>query len=183
MRTAIVLFNRDLRVHDHAALRAGAEYDAVLPLFVIDPAINPPRNRMAFLVDCLRDLDLSLTRLGAPLVIRRGRPADVIAELRRTHAITAVLASADYTPIARRREDALEPTTFSGVALVAPGEVTPTSGDHYKVFTSYWHRWRERAAARPVLAAPSALRGVTGISSEALPTLSPSAPASVITRR
>ena len=61
MRCVIVLFNRDVRVHDHPALHeAVAQADTVLPLFVIDDGIlartaGSP-NRLSFLLDGLREL-------------------------------------------------------------------------------------------------------------------------------
>ena len=40
MRTAIVLFTRDLRVHDNRALAVAArEAERIVPLFVFDEAI------------------------------------------------------------------------------------------------------------------------------------------------
>ena len=77
------MLTRDLRVHDNPVLSsAAAAADTVVPLFVLDDAIlrsgfNRP-NRAAFLVDCLRDLDASLTDRGAGLVVRRG---DWVAEV------------------------------------------------------------------------------------------------------
>lgn len=165
--TTIVLFNRDLRVHDHPALRAANARGAVIPLFVFDPSIDAPASRMAFLADALRDLDASLTRLGAPLIVRRGNPTDVVREF----DADAVYASADFSPIATRREDALRPTTFPGVACVEPGAVLPSGGaDFFTVFTPYWRRWAEHAGARPVVQAPRALQGVPGLRSEPIPT-------------
>ncbi len=46
METAIVLFTRDLRLHDNPALHlACRQARQVLPLFVADPAIPAPPNR------------------------------------------------------------------------------------------------------------------------------------------
>ena len=61
MRVGIVLFTRDLRVHDNPALHAACEEcERVVPLFVLDDAVlatfGAP-NRVAFLLDSLRDLD------------------------------------------------------------------------------------------------------------------------------
>jgi deoxyribodipyrimidine photolyase len=60
---AIVLFTRDLRVHDHAALAAATtEYEQVVPLFVLDEALlrdaGTP-NRISFLLESLRSLRTS----------------------------------------------------------------------------------------------------------------------------
>ena len=57
MSTAIVLYTRDLRVHDHAALTAATtEHEQVVPMFVLDEtllrAAGTP-NRMSFLLDSL----------------------------------------------------------------------------------------------------------------------------------
>ena len=75
--TAVVLFTRDLRVHDHPVLAAACRNHAtVVPLFVIDerilaaPTASP--NRAAFLVEALADLRSSLRALGGDLMIRRG---------------------------------------------------------------------------------------------------------------
>jgi deoxyribodipyrimidine photo-lyase len=73
MDTAVVLFTRDLRVHDNRALAATCRTARhVVPTFVLNPAVpsNPRRSR--FLADCLADLRASLRRLGGDLVVRRG---------------------------------------------------------------------------------------------------------------
>src|SRR4029079_3385575 len=77
VRTVVVLFNRDLRVHDHPALaQAAREAERVVPLFVLDEGILgggfAAPNRLAFLLDSLADLDSSLRKLGARPVVRRG---------------------------------------------------------------------------------------------------------------
>lgn len=78
MRTAVVLFTRDLRVHDHPALaEAASQAESVVPLFVFDERIAPGPNRVRFLLDSLADLKRSLDGLGGTLVLRRG---DVVAE-------------------------------------------------------------------------------------------------------
>ena len=46
MDTAVVVFTRDLRLHDNPALHlACARARQVVPLFVLDPAIPAPPNR------------------------------------------------------------------------------------------------------------------------------------------
>jgi len=60
VRTAIVLFTRDLRVHDNLAFSTAAhEAERIVPLFVFDDAILGSAfgrpNRVAFLLDALGD--------------------------------------------------------------------------------------------------------------------------------
>jgi deoxyribodipyrimidine photo-lyase len=57
METAIVVFTRDLRLHDNPALHlACSRARQVVPLFVEDPAIPAPPNRARFLAESLADL-------------------------------------------------------------------------------------------------------------------------------
>ncbi|HEX4817776.1 MAG TPA: deoxyribodipyrimidine photo-lyase [Nonomuraea sp.] len=160
METVIVLFNRDLRVHDHPALAAACERArAVIPLFVLDETI-PSGRRRDFLLECLADLRTSLRARRGELIVRHG---DVVAEtgrLARRSGAEAIFASADVTSLARRREDRLarEPIAylrFPGVTVVPPGALLPAGGgDHYRVFTPYWRAW-SRHRHRPLLAPPS----------------------------
>ncbi len=74
---ALVLFTRDLRVHDHPALAEACRLaEDVVPLFVLDPGLSGASpNRTRFLVECLVDLDRNLRRRGSGLFVRRGDPA------------------------------------------------------------------------------------------------------------
>jgi len=69
MSIAVVLFTRDLRVHDNPALAAASErFEEVVPLFVLDDRLLGSANRTAFLLEALGDLRKSL---GGELVVRR----------------------------------------------------------------------------------------------------------------
>jgi deoxyribodipyrimidine photo-lyase len=167
MRTAVVLLTRDLRVHDNASLAAACrEADRVVPLFVIDEAILGAGfavpNRAEFLAASLADLDASLRRRGSWLVVRRG---DVVRETMRV----ADQAGADVVHLLRdasrhavRRQEALaracaaarrELRLSPGVTAVPLGELTPRTGDHYRVYSPFWRAW-SRHLDRPAAPAP-----------------------------
>jgi deoxyribodipyrimidine photo-lyase len=151
-----VLFTRDLRVHDHPALaKATAVAERVVPLFVLDEALlggdfaGP--NRLGFLLESLRDLDASLRALGGALVVRRGDTVREVLAVARSVGARAVFASADVSAYARRRERRLVAACaeagvalerWPGVTIVGAGDLTPGRGDHFRVFTPYWTRWR-----------------------------------------
>lgn len=84
-RTAVVLFTRDLRVHDHPALAAACSaFDRVVPLYVLDPALQElSANRTRFLHQSLADLREALRERGGDLVVRRGDPAAETMKLAR----------------------------------------------------------------------------------------------------
>jgi deoxyribodipyrimidine photo-lyase len=183
MRTAVVLFTRDLRVRDHPALAAAtAEAEQVVPLFVLDPDLRAhfgAPNRLAFLVDALRDLDSSLHERGGALVVRQG---DVVAETMRVASVAradAVFASEDVSAYAQARERRLRVACDAarlalrvspGVTIVPPGEVAPAGSDHYRVFTPYWSRWRSAPRRRP-LAAPERVSLPASVNRGRLPAL------------
>lgn len=171
MSTHLVLFNRDLRVHDHPALHAAASSGGmVVPLFVLDESIlaSPfaAPNRLAFLLDSLVALRGSLRALGSDLFVRRGDPGQVLAEVLRQSGATTVYLSDDVSAFAAQRQHALAHVAADrGVqvvrhppnVVVAPGDIRPAGGDHFKVFTPYWRRWLETPARSPV-ALPGSLR-------------------------
>ena len=173
-RTAVVLYTRDLRVHDHPGLvEAARSSEYVIPLFVLDDDLldRSGPNRIAFLVDALGDLRESLRERGADLVIRRGNPVAETLRLCRDVGAETVFVGEDVSPYARRREHRLAAACQSaGIELRVEGGMTvaqlaaivPDGGDHYRVFTPYWRRWRE-APRRGPLSAPTQLRLPSGV--------------------
>lgn len=176
IQTALVLFNRDLRVHDNPALAAAANAERTVPLFVFDERLLRSRfaapNRVAFMLEALVDLDDWLRKAGGRLFLRQG---DVVREaiaVARECAATQLHVSADWSAYARSREERLaracaeeriEFTTHPGVTVVPPGAVAPMGGDHFKVFSPYHRAWsqlpqRELAAAPRKLTVPPKLQ-------------------------
>ncbi len=167
MGVAVVLFTRDLRVHDQPALfAAAAAAERVVPLFVEDDGILRTRygraaGRRAFLEQALADLDGSLRAAGGGLVVRRG---DVVAETVRVARDTgadSVYVSADVGAYARGREARLareiDLRLVNGHFVVAPGDVAPAGGDHYQVFSAYHRAWQQARVGDP-LSPPARLR-------------------------
>ena len=171
MSGALVLFTRDLRVNDHPALAAAVrEHEHVLPAFVLDEKLLATSagapNRLSFLLDCLRDLGESLTARGAALTVRRGDVATQAIELVRELGLSAIHMSRDTGPYARARLEQLtamcageriELRLFGGITAVPPGAITPSGGDHYRVFTPYWRVWSGLPRMAPE-AAPARIR-------------------------
>ena len=148
-----------------------------MPLFVFDDRLLGSRfaapNRVAFMLEALRDLDERLRRMGARLFVRRGDPVREAIAVARECGAAQLHVSADWSAYARGREERLaraceeERVKFvlhQGVTVVPPGAVTPTGGDHFKVFGPY-HRawsglpWREQHGAPRKLKPPSKLKG------------------------
>ena len=169
--TALLWLRRDLRLHDHPALRAALDDGhAVVPVFCLDPRLLGGRHasgpRTQFLLECLADLGESLRRRGSALVVRHGLPEHVLPELAGKLDARHVYWTADVSPLAtardqtvRRELEALgaEVRVLPGLfALDHPGALLTLAGDPYRVFTPFYRGWLKHGR-RDVIPAPSSL--------------------------
>jgi deoxyribodipyrimidine photo-lyase len=178
MSTVVVLFTRDLRVHDNPALHDAADTaKRVVPLFVADPAIHSSPRRQRFLVESLSDLRESLRHRGSDLVVREGDPVTEAVKVARDTGAVGITMAADASRHAARRERRLseacqdERLSFHrlhSISLVPPHALRPAGGDHYKVFTPYWRAW-QHIPHRRELPPPRRLRLPDGVSPGPLP--------------
>ena len=109
MSTAIWWVRRDLRLADNQALSAAlSTAEQVLPVFVLDERLLHSRfvgeKRTAFLFDGLRSLDADLRSRGSRLLVRRGDPPAVLAQLCQEVGAAAVFAQRESSPFAVRRD-------------------------------------------------------------------------------
>ena len=149
---AIAWFRRDLRLDDNpalaAALAAAAPAGQVVPLFVRDPAIlasgRVGRHRAGRLDAAIAALDLELRARGGRLVVRTGRPDEVLPALARETGAREVHASRDCTPYARRRDGAVAAALGPGVPLrLHAGTllVEPEALGERRVFSPFHRAW------------------------------------------
>jgi deoxyribodipyrimidine photo-lyase len=185
--TAILWLRRDLRLHDHPALRAALDgADRAVPVFCFDDGLLAGRHasgpRAQFLLECLADLDAGLRKRGSRLFVRRGAPHRELPALARELGARTLHFSADVGPFAGRREEQVKRALeFDGVEAVAhPGlfavdhlaPIRTGAGDPYTVFTPFHRRWLAEPR-RPVLQAPRSLAApATKADAGRLPTLS-----------
>jgi deoxyribodipyrimidine photo-lyase len=154
--TAIVWFRRDLRVHDQPTfLEAASRAQRSLAVFVLDPRLLEPSGtaRRTFLYRSLRDLDESL---GGRLLVVKGDPAEAIPKLAGAVGAASVHVAADFGPYGRERDEAVE-KALDGVELVrtgspyavAPGRITKSDGEPYKVYTPFSRVWAQHGWRAP----------------------------------
>jgi deoxyribodipyrimidine photo-lyase len=165
-------FRRDLRLADHPAWVEAAGRIAVVPLFVLDPALLGPAGapRTAFLYRCLRALDESM---DGRLVVRTGDPVEVVPEVAREADAADVFVSADFGPYGRRRDQAVaralraDGRRLTGVGspyAVDPGRVRKQDGTPFRVFSPFYRAWRGHGWAPPS-PAPAEIGWVRGLRS------------------
>ena len=170
--TSIAWLRRDLRLDDNPALMAAlADDDEVLPLFVRDPgladAAGGDSRRMARLDAALVDLDSRLRGVGGRLIIRHGRPEEILPSVMREVGAKQVHAARDVTPYAIRRDAAVG----RAVPLILhPGllVVEPDAIGQRRVFAAFHRRWMG-AETRTPIHAPHRIRVPTKFASAPLP--------------
>ncbi|MEN9803629.1 MAG: hypothetical protein RIS41_476 [Actinomycetota bacterium] len=154
-------FRRDLRLTDNPALaQALADFDEVVPLFVVDPNLfdRSGAPRLAFMCDTLNALDEAM---GRALVYRYGDPVDVLPTFVKECEASAVFMAADFAPYGRRRDRAVSDrlaaagcrlVTVGSPYAVEPGSVFKDDGTPYAVFTPFSRRWLAHGWSTPIAA-------------------------------
>ena len=102
MRTTLVWFKTDLRLHDNETLiRAIENSDQIVPVYCIDDAhfTQTPfgfrKNgtfRAKFILETLKELDVALRSLNSGLVVVRGNPAEELYKLAKNYKATKIYA-------------------------------------------------------------------------------------------
>ncbi len=173
--TSIWWIRRDLRLTDNPALHSALEVGDIIPVFIIDPAFSTqsPRRR-SFLYKGLSSLDKNLQTRGSYLVIRTGKPVDVLRQLlQETHA-TAIFTEEDYTPYARKRDSQIASQLplqlILGQTVHHPEFVKKADGKPYTIYTPYSKVWKSLLIEIKLIPAPKNISTPKNIFSEPLPT-------------
>lgn len=181
MRTAVWWIRRDLRLTDNQALAAALQAaEHVIPLFIVDPFLEKSdyvgEKRRAFLWAGLQRLDADLRERDSRLVVRYGRPKEVLAALLEESEADAIYAEEDFTSYARHRDSQIAKSLplhlEAGIVVHPPGTVLKDDGDPYIVFTPFKKKaWLERPLPNPdnILPAPDSISTPESIKSDDVP--------------
>ncbi|MGA8533431.1 MAG: deoxyribodipyrimidine photo-lyase [Candidatus Tumulicola sp.] len=154
----IYRFGRDLRLDDHAGLTAAASRGVIVPVLIVDPALEArlarsPR-RTAFFCRAVGALDAELRERGSQLVIRRGPPGATIKQIAREAGAAGAAWSAAYDGAAMNADERLQSELEeAGLAAaivhdapaIPPDETAAarsTAGEGYRAFAPYFEVWR-----------------------------------------
>lgn len=178
--TTIWWIRRDLRLTDNPALHAALKNGRfVIPLFVLDDRLlqseNSARQRVAFLLAGLRALAADLQTCGSRLIVRVGRPEQILPQLVKENGVTAVYAMEDVTPFSRKRDAAVAQIVplhlQHGLLIQPPDFVRKADGAPYVVFTPFSRVWK--ALPPPtrgdLLPAPDHIPTPDGLQSDPIP--------------
>ncbi len=182
MKTLVWFRGKDLRLADHAPLRAAIEGGEVIPLFVLDPYFFAPEraqklpHRIQFLLDSLVELAANLATRGSHLVVVAGQSVELVPRLADEWRVDRVVAHRWVEPFGRRRDERVREKLgdrfelFEGETLVPPGSIRSTTGQPYSVFSHFARAFWDRVPLKPVLPLPRKLPPVDSrIASQSVP--------------
>ena len=171
---ALVWFKRDLRVNDHAPLAAALASRTVAALFVIEdewlasPECDP--QHVGFTLACLEPLRAALRAMGVPLLVRRGRLPEVLAEVQAGFPFRRLLSHEETGSGWTFARD-LRVGRWCRENAIAWEEFPQTGVIRRLDDRNGWAvRW-ERRMRQPLMAAPRSLRGAEGLHEGDIPAL------------
>lgn len=138
---------RDLRLRDNLTLQKALENPPVLPVYIFDPSLfnTAPERRLNFLIKNLQELDQDLKIRGSKLIVRTGKPVEVLERLISECGADQIYAEEDFTPYARLRSvlvgSYLPVKLVQGQLGLHPLAALKANGKPYRVFTPFKRNW------------------------------------------
>ena len=148
----IVWFRQDLRLHDQAALNAAIKSGyPIISLYIYDDSSEEARAlggaQRWWLHHSLTSLNNDLIKLGNQLILRHGKPLNMIYDLINKYNIQGIYWSRCYEPYAIARDTAIkqslkdrgiEAHSVNSSLLFEPWTILNQAGQPYKVFSQFW---------------------------------------------
>ncbi|MDO7835238.1 deoxyribodipyrimidine photo-lyase [Sphingobium sp. HBC34] len=161
----LLWFRQDLRLSDQAALAAAISEGPVIPVYVLDD--EAPRHWAMggasrwWLHHSLKALDDSLRARGSRLILRRGKSADMLAEIAKATGASRVHGLHHYEPWWRNAEKSvarlLDLQLHDGGLLLPPGAVRTGTGGMYRIYTPFSRAVMDHMPPAPPHPAPHAI--------------------------
>ena len=165
----ILWFRKDLRLDDNHALLSAIETGRpIVPVYILDTVDGPLGAAQAWwLHHSLEALGASLKESGSRLVLRKGKPLDVLRSLIRETGAGAVHWNRNYDPPGQAlgvsvkealRKDGISAESFAGQLLHEPTRLMTGAGGPYRVYTPFWRALTAEGEPQEPDAAPKSLK-------------------------
>lgn len=190
-KNTIIWFRNDLRIHDHEGLHKALDRDAdVIPLYCIDPrhfettSFGFPKtgsHRAQFLLESLHDLRASLRAIGSELIVREGKPEEIIPALAAKHQVTTIIYQKEVTKEEVAVEKALEQKLFKegiemaaywGSTLYHKNDLPMPIQSLPEIFTQFRKQVEKNADIRDIFPTPETLYTLHDVDPGEIPYLS-----------
>ncbi len=190
MKTAIVWFKTDLRLHDNETLiRAIENCEQIIPVYCFDEAHYKTTRfgfkktgaiRTQFLLQSLKDLDENLRKIGSRLLLVKGNPAEELRKLVIEYKATKIYAKKEVAieelTTQKEVEERVWPLNcsfevFSTSTLYHAQNLPFSIKDIPDTFTNFRRKVEKESEIRNVFPTPKSIKS-PAIKSLALPSLS-----------
>ncbi len=156
MKYNICWLRRDLRLEDNTALEAAMKSgNKILLLFIFDKNIcdelDVNDSRINFIYKSLKGMDSRLKSMDCSgLLIKKGKPLEVLEELFQTYDIENLFFNEDFEPYGLERDSkagdlaasyGINIQKFTDHVIFRPGTVLKADGSPYTIFTPFKKRW------------------------------------------
>ncbi len=167
-KRGLVWLRRDLRIHDHHALRMAVQscqqvwvafiFDTDILSYLLDRGLQKDR-RIDFIWQSLQEIDSELRSKGGGLIVRHGKATEIIPQLATELGVSAIFTNKDYEPAAIERDRivslALESKNiafhgYKDQVIFEYQEVLTGSGGVFSVFTPYKNAWLKKLQASDI---------------------------------
>jgi deoxyribodipyrimidine photo-lyase len=155
---SIFWFRRDLRFNDNAGLfHALSCGKPVIPLFIFDTEIlakieNKQDARVQFIFETLQQLNRQLIEYNSSILIKIGKPVEIIAGLINEYTIENIFTNKDFEPYGIQRdkyvksllsENNIQFSAYLDHLIFSPDEILKADRLPYTIYTPYSRRWKE----------------------------------------
>ncbi|MDR9417812.1 DASH family cryptochrome [Gracilimonas sp.] len=186
MKRSLIWFRNDLRIHDNEALIKACQAKEVVPLYCIDPrhfaktSFGFPKtgyHRTKFLLESLQNLRSNLKEIGIDLIIREGKPEEIIPEIIEKYDIDLAFTHKEITREEIDVENSLKDTlgdtlTFAwSSTLFHINDIPFSKEDVPDVFTQFRKRTEKESKVRKEYEEPTRASLVPGIEAGKIPTV------------
>ena len=147
----ILWFRFDLRLHDHAGVRAALESDRpILPLYIWDesPATRPLGAASKWWLNrSLKVLNADMQKHGSRLIVERGNSQIILASMAKEYGVKTIYCSQTFDPQNEQNDAELaEELAAAGIdlcrlnntLLALPGTLCTQGGKPFRVFTPFY---------------------------------------------
>jgi deoxyribodipyrimidine photo-lyase len=190
MSSILIWYRNDLRIHDHEPLAEALKQNTqIVPVYCFDPrqfgktSFGFPKTgkfRAQFLLEGVADLRSRLQALGSNLVVRIGKPEEILPKLAKEVEAKALYFYEEVASEELRVEaaviGALEPLeleiqSFWGATLFHPEDLPFTIERLPEVFTDFRKQVEAGSSVVPVFVTPTKLPSLSNLDTGIMPTL------------
>ena len=182
-------FRNDLRLDDNLALAKSLEHEQIIPVYILDEHywqkdrwghIKTGPFRSSFLFESINDLKIEIEKLGGSLIIKQGKPEEILPSLMEKYSCNTLIAQAEHTSEELEIEKFVENAVnkiggccswIEGNTLYHPEDIKNIFDKIPDVFTNFRKTIEKNCKVRECIPAPTKITCPPNLISDNIPDL------------